>query len=92
MGPLVLGAGHLGNEVSYSLPVTCLLSRNGQGSGQGDVVAALADKEEEVSYRPPKMEAQRSPLASSDPAPPPEQGVMTTSTVSDPRLQWVQPS
>lgn len=72
MGPLVLGAGHLGNEVSYSLPVTCLLSRNGQGSGQGDVVAALADKEEEVSYRPPKMEAQRSPLASSDPAPPPE--------------------
>ena len=69
MSLLVLGAGPLGNGVSYSLPATHLSSNHGQNFDQREIVAALADKGEEVSCRPPEMEAQRSPPTGSDPPP-----------------------
>lgn len=49
-----------------SPPATHLSSSHGQGFGQGKMVTALADKGEDVSCRPRKMEMQRSPPIGSD--------------------------
>lgn len=68
---LAMGAGHLGSGVSYSLSATCLSSKHGQDFGPGGDQLAAVDIGEEVSCRPPKVEAQRPPHRGSEP---PSQG------------------
>lgn len=57
---LVLGAEPLGNEVSYALSAMHPSFNHAQNFDQRKTVAALADKGDEVSCRPPEMKAQRS--------------------------------